>query len=154
MEWVSDALPALEGAAQEAPREACASLKDGVQDKGEAPLEIAAELSFLARLANAHSHRLKGPSRLVLNSPIIPMKWDQPSSACLSKVSILPNRSSTVGALSTRGIFCRSHAQPLPYQPSHTGGGTFKRVLRPLPQLFGQKFLHACGQGRNAHAQP
>ena len=61
-EQASNALPALEGAAQEGLREASASLEDGVPDKGppdairaleEAPLEIAAELSFSARVANA-----------------------------------------------------------------------------------------------------
>ena len=74
------------GAIQEAPREPCVSLEDGVPgggppdvDKavGEAPLEIAIELSFSARLANVDPHRLKGPNRLVLNSPVIPMKWEQ-----------------------------------------------------------------------------
>ena len=46
---------------------------------GEDPLEIAVELSFLARLKNVGPRRLKGPSRLVLNSPVISMKWEQPS---------------------------------------------------------------------------
>ena len=64
-----DALSALEGVAQEAPRVACASLEDGVLaeeppnvDKvvGEAPLEIVAELAFLARLANASPYRPRG----------------------------------------------------------------------------------------------
>ena len=50
---------------------------------GEAPLEIIAELSFSARLANATPLKLKGPGRLVLNSPIIPMKWEQPSLGAL-----------------------------------------------------------------------
>ena len=48
---------------------------------GEAPLEIDAELSFSARLANASPCRLKGPDRLVLNSLVIPMKWEQPLSS-------------------------------------------------------------------------
>ena len=39
---------------------------------GEALLKIAVELLFSARLANAGLRRLKGPSRLVLNSPAIP----------------------------------------------------------------------------------
>ena len=50
---------------------------------GEAPLEIIAELSFSARLANATPLKLKGPGRLVLNSPVIPMKWEQPSLGAL-----------------------------------------------------------------------
>ena len=68
------------------------SLNDGVPDEeplnidkavGKAPLEIIAELPFPARLVNDTPRRLKGPSRLVLNSPIIQMKWEQPSSAAL-----------------------------------------------------------------------
>ena len=46
---------------------------------GEALLEIAVELSFSTRLANAGLRRLRGLDRLVLNSPVIPMKWEQPS---------------------------------------------------------------------------
>ena len=61
----------------------CASLEDGVLNGGpldadravgEALLEIAAELSFSVRLVNVAPCRLKGPSRLVLNSLIIPIK--------------------------------------------------------------------------------
>ena len=53
---------ALEGATQEAPKEACASLENGVPAEGplnadrvvgEPPLEIAVVLPFSARLANA-----------------------------------------------------------------------------------------------------
>ena len=71
----------MEGAAQDAPREACSSLEDGVPVEGprntdnvvrEAPSEVAVGPLFPARLANV------GPCRLVLNSPINPMKWDQP----------------------------------------------------------------------------
>ena len=63
LERASDALPALEGATQEAPKEACASLENGVPTEGssnadrvvgEAPLEIVVELPFSARLANAY----------------------------------------------------------------------------------------------------
>ena len=46
---------------------------------GEAPLDMAVELSFSARLANVDPSRLKGPGRLVLNSPVISMKWEKPS---------------------------------------------------------------------------
>ena len=61
-EWASGPLLAFEGIAQEAPREPCASPKDGVPDRGppddniavgEALLEIVVELSFSSRLANA-----------------------------------------------------------------------------------------------------
>ena len=69
------------------PREAYELLRDGVlagwppnADRvvGDAPLEIAVELSFSDRLANAVLHKLSGPSRLALNSPVIPMTWEQP----------------------------------------------------------------------------
>ena len=75
--------PALEGATQEAAKEAHASLEDGVLDggppiadrvMGEAPLEIVIELPFSVMLANAGPCRLRGLGRLVLNSPVIPMK--------------------------------------------------------------------------------
>ena len=46
---------------------------------GEAPLEIGTKLSLSARLANVGPRRLKGPDRLVLNSPVILMKWKQPA---------------------------------------------------------------------------
>ena len=80
----------METAAQEAPRATCASLEDGVLDRGggapdvdrvvgEAPLDVIVELSFSARLENVGPRRLKGPSRLVLNSLVISMKWEQPS---------------------------------------------------------------------------
>ena len=89
-EQALDTLLTLEGVTQEASSEPCSSLEGGVPDRGssdanrevgEAPLEMVAELPFSARLVNAAPHRLKGPSRLVLNSPIIPMKWEQPSLA-------------------------------------------------------------------------
>ena len=88
LEQASNALQALEGAAQEAPREACASLEDEIPNggspnanraMGEAPLEIAVELSFWVRFVNVVPHRLRGPGRLVLNSPVILMKWEHPS---------------------------------------------------------------------------
>ena len=78
-------MSALEGAAQEAPKEARASLENGVLDKGppdadraleEAPLEIAIELLFSTRLANVGPRRLKGLDILVLNSLVISMKWE------------------------------------------------------------------------------
>ena len=72
-----------------------ASLEDGVpagvppnadRVTGEAPLTMATELSFSVRLVNADPHRPRGPDRLVLNSPVIPMKWDQPSTGTLVSV--------------------------------------------------------------------
>ena len=71
LERASDALSALEGATLEAPWEACASVEDGVlvvgspnADRvvGEAPLEIAAELPFSARLASVIPYRPRGPT--------------------------------------------------------------------------------------------
>ena len=40
-------------------------------------------LWFSARLTNAGPRRLKGPGRLVLNSPVILMKWEQLLSGAL-----------------------------------------------------------------------
>ena len=45
----------------------------------EAPSEVAVGPLFPARLTNAGLHRPRGPNRLVLNSLVNPMKWDQPS---------------------------------------------------------------------------
>ena len=42
------------------------------------PLETTVGLLFLARLTNAGPRRPRGLDRLVLNSPINSMKWDQP----------------------------------------------------------------------------
>ena len=62
LEQASNALPTLEGASQDASKEACALLEDGVPTGGppnadgvmmEAPSKIAVRLSFSARLANA-----------------------------------------------------------------------------------------------------
>ena len=86
-----DTLPALKGAAQEAPKEARASLEDEVLDGGpsnadrvvvEALLEIVAEISFSSRIANVGPSRLKGVTRMVLNSPVIPMKWEAAFDGC------------------------------------------------------------------------
>ena len=91
-EQASDALTALKGAAQEAPREPRASLEDAVPNGGppkvckdarEAPLETTIELSFSASLVNVGPRRPKGLGKLVLNSSVIPMKWEQPSSGAL-----------------------------------------------------------------------
>ena len=47
-------------------------------------MEIVVELLFLTRLANLGPRRLKGPDRLMLNSLVIMMKWEQPSSGAPS----------------------------------------------------------------------
>ena len=52
-------------------------------------MEIVAELLFLTRLENVGPRRLKGPDRLVLNSPVIPMMWEQPSSGPYTAQSII-----------------------------------------------------------------
>ena len=81
----SGTLLALKGATYEVPKELCASTGDGVPDGGppdavravgEAPLEITVEPSFSSRLANSAPRRIKGPSSLVLNSLVFPMKWE------------------------------------------------------------------------------
>ena len=91
-EQALDSLTDLEGVAQEAPREPRASLEDEVpdggspevcKDAGEAPLQTTIELSFSARLVNAGPRRPKGLGKLVLNSPVILMKWEQPSLGAL-----------------------------------------------------------------------
>ena len=76
LEQAPDALLTLKGASQDAPKQACALLEDGVLVKGppnvdgvvgEALLEIVVGSSFLARLANADPHRPRLPNRLVLS---------------------------------------------------------------------------------------
>ena len=88
LERAFDALPALEGASQDASREACASLEDGVPAEGppnadgvmgESLSEIVVGPSFLARLANACPHRPRLPNRLMLGSYVLPKEWDNPS---------------------------------------------------------------------------
>ena len=88
----------MDGAAQEAPREACASLEDRVPTEGppnanrvvvEAPLEIDAKLLFSTRLANADPRKLRGLDRLLFSTPIIPMKWEQPSTG--APIDYYPN---------------------------------------------------------------
>ena len=83
----SDALLALEGATQEAFREACASLDDGSTTEGppgadkfvgKALSEVAVSPLFPARLALAGPYKPRGLDRLVLKSTIKPMMWDQP----------------------------------------------------------------------------
>ena len=98
LERVLDALPALEGAAQGVTEEACASLEDRISAEGplsidnvlaEAPsIETAIVIPLLfARqfnLAIGCPHRLRGLDRLVLNSPVKPMKWGASANAFAS----------------------------------------------------------------------
>ena len=76
----SDALPDLEGASQDASKEACASLEDGVPAEGppnadgvvgEALSEIAIGSSFSVRLENAGPSRLRLPNRFMLGSYVL-----------------------------------------------------------------------------------
>ena len=69
-ERASEAIPALEGVAQEASREAGKALEDGVPARGpfavdrvvrEAPSEIDVGLSFLARFTNAGPQKGESP---------------------------------------------------------------------------------------------
>ena len=143
-ERASDALPALEGAAQEAHREACASLENGVltggppnADRvvGETPLEIATKLSFSTRLANADPRRPRGPDRLVLNSPVIPMKWEQPSMGAL--VLILPTKSLISSAPSTKGILMSlTCATSSPPAIAYRWWSFQKSTLSPSPVIW------------------
>ena len=89
LDRASDAQPALESAPQDAPREACALMEDGIPIGGssgvegvlaEAPLEVAAAPSFLTRLASAGPRRPRMPDRLLLSS-YIPLREWVPSSA-------------------------------------------------------------------------
>ena len=63
-------------------------LEDGVPTGGprnadrvvrEAPSKVVVGILFLARLANVGPRMLRGLNKLVLNSFVNPMKWDQPS---------------------------------------------------------------------------
>ena len=86
LERALDALLALEGASQDASREACASLEDGVSVEGpsnaegvvrEAPSEIAVGPSFSARIANASPCRPKLPNQLMLGTYVLLHEWDR-----------------------------------------------------------------------------
>ena len=81
LELASGALLTLEGASQDASREACASLEDGVSvggppnsDKvvGKAPSKTVFRPSFLARLANAGPRSPRLTDRLMLGSYVLP----------------------------------------------------------------------------------
>ena len=87
-ERASGALPALEGATQDASRETCASLEDGASVEGpsnanqvvsEAPsIKIVVGPSLLARrssLATFSARKARLPDSLVLGSYVKPMEW-------------------------------------------------------------------------------
>ena len=73
----SDAQPALEGAPQDAPKEACAPSEDRIPAEGslgaegvvaEAPLEVVVAPSFSTRLASVGPRRPRMLDRLLLSS--------------------------------------------------------------------------------------
>ena len=97
LEQASDALPALEGAAQGIPREACASLEDGAPVGGppnvdqvvsEAPFaETVFGPSLLAKqssLATSSTSKARLLDRLVLGSYVKPMEWARHSTNTLA----------------------------------------------------------------------
>ena len=85
-EKAPDSMLALEGAAQGALKEACATLEDITPTKGShivdqvvwgAPSEVATDPSFLTRLAMAGPRRAKMLDRIVLSSFVQPMEWNR-----------------------------------------------------------------------------
>ena len=79
---------ALEGTAQGALQEACATLEDrtpvkgshnAAQVEGEAPSEATTDPSFLNRLVMANPCKVRMLDRIVLSSFVQPMEWDRPS---------------------------------------------------------------------------
>ena len=77
LDRASNAQPALEGAPQDSPREACAPSEDGIPTEGSLgaegvmaadPLEVAVAQSFLTRLASADPRRPRMPDLLLLSS--------------------------------------------------------------------------------------
>ena len=82
-----DAQLALEGAPQDAPKEACAPPNDGILAGGsprakgvmvEAPLEVVAAPLFSTRLTSADPRRPRMPNRLLLSSYVPPHEWVYP----------------------------------------------------------------------------
>ena len=91
-ERASDSLLTLEGAGQDASKEACASLEDGAPTRGplnadqaisEAPsAEITVSSPMQARrssLAIPNARRARLPDRLVLGLYVKPIEWGRPS---------------------------------------------------------------------------
>ena len=80
-------MSALQGASQDASREACALQEDGVPAEGppiadgvveEAISEIVVGPSFSARVANAGPRRVRLLDWLMLGSYVLPQEWDHP----------------------------------------------------------------------------
>ena len=78
----------MEGTSQDASREACASLEDGVLIEGpsnddglvgKASSEIVIRSLFLARVSNVGPSRPRLPNRLMPGSYVPPQDWDCPS---------------------------------------------------------------------------
>ena len=92
LERASDALPTLEGAAQDASREACASLEDGALARGPPKDDQAVSEAFAAEtticlplhakwssLIIPSSRRVRLLDRLMLGSYVKPIEWGRPS---------------------------------------------------------------------------
>ena len=85
---VSNAQPTLEGAPQDAPKEAYAPLEDGILVEGssgaegvmaEAPLEVVVALLFSTKVRSAGPRRPRMLDQLLLSSYVPPQEWVHPS---------------------------------------------------------------------------
>ena len=81
LDRVSNAQPTLEGPPQDAPKEACAPLEDGILVGGssgaegvvaEAPLEVVVAPSFLTKVGSAVPRRPRMLDQLLLRSYVSP----------------------------------------------------------------------------------
>ena len=81
-----DAQPALEDAPQDTSKETCSPSEDGIPTGGspsaeevvvEAPLKVAAALSFSAKLTSVNPHKTRMPNWLLLSSYVPPQEWVQ-----------------------------------------------------------------------------
>ena len=114
LDQASDAQPTLEGAPQDAPREACVPPEDGIPIEGspggkgvvvEAPLEVFVAPLFSTRLISTGPRRLRMPDRLLLT---MPRMFPYRSGSILRRTQWLlaqraPGKSMIVRAPSTRG---------------------------------------------------
>ena len=81
--------------------------------------------------------RPRGPDRLVLNSPIQPMKWDHPLTD-----TFVPGPDAAQSIIDRRNPFNKrdtsvTNMYELYPTTSNTGGGSFRRVFHSLPRLYG-----------------